>query len=205
MIILTLIVFAAIAYIGVKLYQFDNSTFAKQTGFTLIQSMSDKKISSLKKISDATSNPDSKFLLNVKVEGINQTQVADAILINTAGIFVIDVHHKTGWISGTDKSYDWVEQLYKNKTNTFPNPVNDNLRMIYTLLDAHPELKKDYFETVLFFTNECSFQQIEIQASNIEVLKVNELNTWTKTMTANKLTKEQVTAFYELLMPYATN
>ena len=205
MILITLIVFGAIFYIGVKLYQFDNSAFAKQTGYTFIKTMSDKKISNLKKIFDATSGPESKFLLNVKVEGIHQPQVADAILINTAGIFVIDVYHKKGWISGTDKSYEWVEQLYKNKSNMFSNPVNENLRMIYTILDAHPELKKEYFETVLFFTNECSFQQIEIQSSNVEVLKMNELNVWAKSMTANQLTKEQVTSFYELLMPYATN
>ena len=205
MILITLIVFAIIFYIGVRLYQFDNSAFTKQTGYTFRKAILDKKVTNLKKIYDVTSGPDSKLLLNVKVEGIHQTQVADAILINTSGIYVIDVHYKQGWISGTDKSYEWVEQLYKDKSKSFPNPVNDNLRLIYTLLDAHPELKKEYFETVLFFTNECSFQQVEIQASNIEVLKVNELNAWTKSMTANRLTKEQVTAFYELLMPYATN
>ena len=205
MILITLIVFGIIFYIGVKLYQFDNSAFAKQTGYTFIKTLSDKKIRNIKKLYDATSGPESKLLLKVKVEGINQTQVADAILINPAGIFVIDVNHKNGWISGTDKSYEWIEQLYRNKSNTFPNPVNNNLRMIYTLLDAHEELKKEYFEKVLLFSNECSFQQIEIQASNVEVLKMNELNVWTKSMTANQLTKEQVTSFYELLMPYATN
>jgi hypothetical protein len=205
MILITLIVFGIIFYIGVKLYQFDNSTFAKQTGYTFIKTMSDKKISNLKKIFDATSGPESKLLLNVKVEGVHQTQVADAILINKAGIFVIDVNHKKGWISGTDKSYEWVEQLYKNKRNMFPNPVNENVRMIYTLLDAHEDLKKEYFEIMLFFTNACSFQQIEIQAPNVEVLKMNELNVWSKSMSANKLTKEQVTSFYELLMPYASH
>lgn len=205
MILVTLIIFAIIFYIGVKLYQFDNSDFAKQTGYTFIHTLSNKKVRNLKNLYDTTKTAESKILLDVKVEDVNQTHIADVILINKAGIFVINLKQKSGWISGTDKSYEWVEQLYRDKSNNFMNPVNENLRTIYTLIDLHSELSKEYFETVLFFSNDCSFQHIEIQSPNIEVLKMNELNKWAHSLTEDKLTKEQVESFYELLKPYATH
>jgi hypothetical protein len=205
MMLIILIVFALIFFVGMKIYQFDNSGYAKQTGSNYVQTLANGKAGALKKIYDVADATNSKLLLNVELEEVNRKVVADAICVNEKGIFVIQLYNRKGWITGDEKSYEWVEQRYKDKVLRFPNPVHENLRVIFTLMDLHPELKKEHFETVLVFSNDCSFQKVELESDNVEALKASEVDSWMRSKKQKRLTQDEVEMIANLLLPYAKN
>lgn len=206
-IFVSIVVFAALVYIGLQLYQFDNSQFAKEQGFSYFQTISNTKIRVFKTLYDqlARTNSDAKVVFNVQIDEATNRNFADAIVVHPAGIFVILMLQKKGWISGTEKSYEWVEQLHGGKVNNFQNPIHLTERMAFAISDLLPEIEKKQIESVILFSNDCSFQQIELSSGTVEVLKYKEINRWVSSLAGQVLSNEQISSTYISLKKYSKN
>ncbi len=204
-IFVSIAVFAALFYIGFQLYQFDNSSFAKEHSFSLFQTLSNSKIHTFKTLYDqlARTNSDAKVLFNVQIDEATNQNFADAVVIHPAGIFVLLMQPKKGWISGTEKSYEWMEQLHRGKVNTFPNPIHLTERMAFAISDLLPSVEKKQIESVILFSNDCSFQRIELSSDTVEVLKYNEINRWVNTLAGQVVPNEQISSIYISLKKYS--
>ena len=208
MIIFVLVVaFAALFYIGVRLYQYDNSPFAKEYGYSFFQTLLNSKIQAFRTLYDqlASTNSDAKVLFNVQIDEAINRNFVDAVVVRPAGIFVVLMQPKKGWISGTEKSYEWVEQLHGGKVNAFPNPIHITERMAFTISDLLPTIEKKQIESVIFFSNECSFQRIELSSDTVEVLKYNEINRWVSSLAGQVIPNEQISSTYISLKKYSKN
>ena len=206
-IFISIVVFIALFYIGLKLYQFDNSPFAKEYSFSYFQTLSNSKIHAFKNLYDqiARTNSDAKVLFNVQINEATHRNFADAVVIHPSGIFVILVQSKKGWISGTDKSYEWVEQLHGDKVNTFPNPIHLTERMAFAISDLIPNVEKKQIESVILFSNDCSFQRIELSSNMVEVLKYRDINRWVSSLAGQVISKDQISSIYISLKKYCQN
>lgn len=203
-IFVSIVVFAALFYIGVQFYQFDNSPFAKEHGYSFFQTLSNSKIHAFKKLFDqlAHTNSDAKVLFNVQIDEATHRNFADAVVVHPAGIFVMLIQPKKGWISGTEKSYEWVEQLYGGKVNNFQNPIHLTERMAFAITDLLPDVEKKQFESVILFSNDCSFQRIELSSDTVEVLKYREINRWISSLAGQVVSNEQIKSIYISLKEY---
>lgn len=204
-IFVSIIVFAALFYIGVQLYQFDNSPFAKEHGYSFFQTLSNSKIHAFKSLYDqlARTNSDAKVLFNVQIDEATHRNFADAVVVHPAGIFVLLMQPKKGWISGTEKSYEWVEQLHGGKINAFPNPIHLTERMAYAISDLLPDIDKKQFESVILFSNDCSFQRIELSSDTVDVLKYSEIGRWVSALAGQVVPNEQINNIYISLKKYS--
>ena len=204
-IFVSIIVFAALFYIGVQLYQFDNSPFAKEHGYSFFQTLSNSKIHAFKSLYDqlARTNSDAKVLFNVQIDEATHRNFADAVVVHPAGIFVLLMQPKKGWISGTEKSYEWVEQLHGGKINAFPNPIHLTERMAYAISDLLPDIDKKQFESVILFSNDCSFQRIELSSDTVDVLKYSEIGRWVSALAGQVVPNEQINNIYVSLKKYS--
>ena len=198
-------VFAMLFYIGFQLYRFDNSPFAKEYGYSFFQTLVDKKIHTLKALYDQLhrTNSNAKVIFNVQIDEATHRNFADAIVIHPAGIFIVLLQPKKGWISGTDKSYEWVEQLHGGKVNAFPNPIHLTERMAFAISDLLPDVEKKQLESVILFSNDCSFQRIELSSDSVEVLKNSEINRWVSALTGQVVPNEQINNIYISLKKYS--
>src|SRR5690606_24631151 len=110
-----------------------------------------------------------------------------------------NVKKKSGWINGREKSIEWIELLHKNRKNVFNNPIHETKRLIHALKDRLPEVDGALFETMVVFTNDCSFQQIEIHSSDVEVLKIAELKKCAATIEGKRLSDTEIENLYATL------
>jgi hypothetical protein len=58
--------------------------------------------------------------------GINKTQI-DHVFVSRFGVFVIETKNYSGWIFGGERSRQWTQVIYKNKTR-FQNPLRQNYK-----------------------------------------------------------------------------
>ncbi|MGN7477827.1 nuclease-related domain-containing protein [Solibacillus silvestris] len=195
---------AAIAIVGYfvfKIYSHDNTAFYKLTGYSYFDVLAKKNIRTsyklmheLEQVKDAR-----KILLDLQIPVYEELQTIDALLLHESGIYVVNVKDKSGWINGREQSIEWKELLHKNKTRVFNNPIHETKRLINALQDQLPEVDGTLFETVVVFTNDCSFQQIEIQSENVEVLKMSELKEWAKSRNGKRLSETDIDTLYTVL------
>ena len=204
-IFVSIVLFAVLFYIGVQLYQFDNSSFAKEYGYSFIQTLFNSKIHAFKTLYDqlARTNSDAKVLFNVQIDEATHRNFADAVVVHPAGIFVLLMQPKKGWISGTEKSYEWIEQLHGGKVNPFPNPIHLTERMAFAISDLLPNVEKKQMESVILFSNDCSFQRIELSSDTVEVLKYNDINRWVSSLAGQVVPNEQMSNIYISLKKYS--
>ena len=158
-IFISIVVFAALIYFGLKMYQFDNSPFSKEYGFSFFQTLTNKKIQAYKTLYDQLeqTNSDAKVLFNVQIDEATHRNLADIVVIHPSGIYVVLVQPKKGWITGTEKSYEWVEQLHGGKVNPFPNPIHVTESMGSAIADLLPTVERNQVKSIVLFSNDCSF------------------------------------------------
>lgn len=205
MVWLILIAIAVVGYFLWAIYKHDDQPFSKQMGYSYFDVLFNKEAKAAYKMyrSLMKDNGTEQLLFNVEVYDGKVKHVADAVFIHESGIFVIDVLHKDGWIAGREFDAEWLNLLHKDKTVTFDNPINDNKRAVLALRDLLPEVNQDLFASVVLFTDGCSFQKIEVESVNVEVLKVKELKQWRASLAGELLSKAQIDAVYNALKPNA--
>lgn len=203
--ILTLIlIIAAVAIVGYfvfKIYNHDNSPFYKITGYSYLDVMLKKNVRTSYRLMQEVEqvNGAKKVMLNLQIPIHEELQTIDALLLHQSGIYVVNIKDKTGWINGREQDMQWKELLHKDKTRIFDNPIHETKRLINAMQDQLPEVDSALFEAVVVFTNDCSFQQIEIHSKNVEVMKMSELKKWTKSLNQKRLSETDIETLYNAL------
>ena len=206
-IFISIVVFAALIYFGLKMYQYDNSPFKKEHGFSFFQTLTNSKIHAYKTLYDqlVRTDSDAKVLFNVQIDEATHQNFADIVVIHPSGIYVVLVQPKKGWISGTEKSYEWVEQLHGGKVNPFPNPIHVTESMASAIIELVPTIEREQIKSVVLFSNDCSFQRIELSSDSVEVLKYSEISRWVKLLEGQVIPKDQINSIYISLKTYSNN
>lgn len=201
---LIVVLVLVVGYFIVAIYRHDDSKFSKLTGYSYFDLWTNKKAKAANKLVvalDKVKGPH-KVLVDLQVPNGKSFQQIDALLIHESGIYVIDVKKMSGWISGREQDNEWTQLLHRNKTNTFPNPLRENKRGIQALQEILPEVNRDLFETLILFTNDCSFQQIELYSNNVDVIKTPGLNSWVNSLGGDVLSQSEIDSLYIALEGY---
>jgi len=195
------VVIAIIGYFIFKLYNHDNTTFYQLTGYSYFDLLLNKSVRTSYQLMNELEHVQGskKIMMNLKLPVHNEVQTIDALLLHESGIYVVNVKKKSGWINGREQSIEWIELLHKNRKNVFNNPIHETKRLIHALKDRLPEVDGALFETMVVFTNDCSFQQIEIHSSDVEVLKIAEMKKWAASLEGKRLSDTEIEKLYATL------
>lgn len=198
---LLIVVIVIVGYFAMNIYRHDNTSFYKLTGYSYLDVLTNKKVRTSYKLVNELEQVKGvhKVLVDLQVPVNDELQAIDALLLHESGIYIINVIHKSGWINGREQDMQWTELLHKEKTRLFENPVHETKRLVYGLQDHLPEVSKELFESVVLFTNDCSFQQVEIHSEQVDVLKMTELKKWTKSIAGNRLSETEIQSLYAAL------
>ncbi|WP_336046517.1 nuclease-related domain-containing protein [Solibacillus ferritrahens] len=201
-----IVVMVIVGYLAYKIYIHDNTIFYKMTGYSYFDVLMKKKVRILNKIMHDLEQAKGarKVMINLQIPVYEEIHSIDALLLHESGIYVVNIKDKSGWINGREQNIEWKELLHKNKIRTFNNPIHETKRLINALQDQLPEVDATLFETVVVFTNDCSFQQIEIHSENVEVLKMSGLNNLTKTLDRKRLTEADIETLFSTLEGFMT-
>lgn len=122
----------------------------------------------------------------------DQTSQIDHILINEAGIFVLETKNYKGAIYGTEKGFHWCQYL-NGKKFIFYNPVKQNAvhikRLKSVLGNAYP-----YYSVIVFAKNNTK----KIDADNVVDLK--DLADYIHSHEAQSLSKQEIRKIYKRLL-----
>ena len=84
------------------------------------------------------------------------TQI-DHIVVSQYGVFVVETKNYSGWIFANARDDKWTETFPGRKEYPFPNPIRQNYRHICALAECLG-ISKDYFHSVVAFTENCTFK-----------------------------------------------
>ena len=192
--LLLFIVIAIIGYLALLIYRHDNTAFYKLTGYSYFDLWTNKKIRLTHNLVNAldAAQGSHKVLVNLQVPVNDQLQTIDAVLIHESGIYCIHVKEMTGWINGREQDFQWTQLLHKNQSRLFENPIHEAKRLSYALQDQLSELNESLFNSVVVFSNDCSFQQVEIHSANVDVTKASDLKKWVSSLTGTQLSETEI-------------
>jgi len=199
--ILIILVILIVGYFMVNIYRHDNSAFYKLTGYSYLDMVANKKIRTMYKIvNDLDQVKGShKVLVDVQVPVNDELQTISGLLLHESGIYVMNLKEKSGWINGREQDLEWKELLHQEKSRAFANPIHETKRLIYALQDQLPEVDEQAFQSVVLFTNGCSFQKIEMVSEDVEVLKVGELKKWGSSLQGKVLSETDIQTLFTTL------
>ena len=199
--ILIMLVILIVGYFIVNIYRHDNSAFYKLTGYSYLDMVANKKIRTMYKIvNDLDQVKGShKVLVDVQVPVNDELQTISGLLLHESGIYVMNLKEKSGWINGREQDLEWKELLHQEKSRAFANPIHETKRLIYALQDQLPEVDEQAFQSVVLFTNGCSFQKIEMVSEDVEVLKVGELKRWGSSLQGKVLSETDIQTLFATL------
>ena len=83
------------------------------------------------------------------------TQI-DHIVVSQYGVFVVETKNYSGWIFANARDDEWTQVIYHRKSR-FQNPLRQNYRHICALAECLG-ISKDYFHSVVAFTENCTFK-----------------------------------------------
>lgn len=200
-----LIVLICVIAIGILVYRQDNRVFSQLTGYSFFDILFKSKANYFNNVMNKLDglSGEYKILIDLTIPVDNQTMYADAIILHESGIYVMNGVNKRGWIVGAETQREWVEAMHKEQ-KAFNNPVTENKRIIVALQDLLPEVNEDAFSSLVLFSNQCSFQKIEIYSLNVEVLKVRDLKQWSKQVGGIVLSREEINSIYKVLEGYTS-
>ena len=199
--ILIILVILIVGYFMVNIYRHDNSAFYKLTGYSYLDMVANKKIRTMyKMVNDFDQvNGSHKVLVDVQVPVNDELQTISGLLLHESGIYVLNLKEKSGWINGREQDLEWKELLHQEKSRAFENPIHEAKRLIYALQDQLPEVDEQAFQSVVLFTDGCSFQKIEIESDGVDVLKVGELKKWGSSLKGKVLSETDIQTLFVTL------
>ncbi|AWE08984.1 5,10-methylenetetrahydrofolate reductase [Lysinibacillus sp. 2017] len=196
-----IVVIAILGYFVVNIYRHDNTAFYKLTGYSYFDLWTNKKVRTAHNLVNVMDDAKGshKMLVNLQVPVNNEMHMIDSVLIHESGIYVINVKEKTGWINGREQDIQWTELLHKNQSRVFENPIHETKRLSYAVQDQLPEMNDSMFHSVVLFTNDCSFQQVEIHSEDADVIKASEMKQWVHSLKGNHLSETEIQSIYAAL------
>ncbi len=96
------------------------------------------------------------LLNDVMLEKENGSTQIDHVLVSIYGIFVIETKNYEGWITGSEKSSKWTQNIYGKKT-PFMNPLNQNYGHICALSKLL-DLPEDKFISIVAFAGDATLK-----------------------------------------------
>lgn len=204
MIWLIFVIVAIVGYFLFAIYTHDDSIFTKKTGYSYVDTLLNKQAKTTKQLYDTLvlPNTDNYLLTNVQLPEGTTTRKLDAVFIHESGIYALKAEYKNGWIVGREFDAEWFNLLHKGKKETFDNPVNEAKRAVFAMRGILPELSAETFNPMVIFSNDCSFQKIELESNHIDVMKANELKKWRQTLAGQRLTASEMATAYAALQEY---
>ncbi|MCT6923826.1 nuclease-related domain-containing protein [Metasolibacillus sp.] len=194
-------IFLLIVIVMLVIYKYDDSLFSKATSYSIFDVLSSSRIRTLYTLTNELKATKEKYDILFDVQLQSDEAPVDALIMHTSGIYIIRVEQKKGWIAGREQDLEWSQLLYKDRKEAFPNPIHQVQRSIYALRDLLPNIDVEAYKTLVVFTNECSFQKIELHSDKIDVLKAKDLKGWITDLRGQKdqLSTENVQAIYDAL------
>ncbi|ATP42103.1 5,10-methylenetetrahydrofolate reductase [Solibacillus sp. R5-41] len=195
------VLIAILGFFAMKTYQHDNTTFYKLTGYSYLDVWTNKKVRTSHKlvgILDEVKGPH-KIVVNVQLPTNEALQPIDAVFIHETGIYVINILEMSGWINGREQDLQWTQLLHKDKSKLFNNPVHETKRLNFALRDYLAEVNEEVFESLVLFSNDCSFQNIELFSENVDVIKSSAIKKWTKNLQQQRLSETDIQTIYSAL------
>lgn len=175
---IALAIFIVVVAAIVVVYKYEDSLFSKATSYSMIEMLTSSRVRTLYKMTNKLKATDEKYDLLFDVALVPNERPIDAIIMHASGIYVVDVEHKKGWIAGREQDVEWTQHLYKEKKVLFSNPVHRVQRNIFAIRELLPEIQDDAYQSIVIFTDDCSFQQIELHSPRIDVIKETDLKSW---------------------------
>lgn len=199
--VLLILVILIVGYFMVNIYRHDNSSFYKLTGYSYLDMIANKKIRSMYHIINEFDRikGSHKILVDVQVPVNDELKTITGVLLHESGIYVMSLKEKSGWINGREQDFQWKELLHQKKSRAFENPIHETKRLVYALQDQLPNVDEQLFQSVVLFTNDCSFQKVEIQSDNVEVIKMGELKKWASTLQGKALSETEIQTLFATL------
>lgn len=199
--VLFFIVFMGILF-AINVYIYENSQFSKMTGYSFTSVWTSKKLRFLYKISQKFNkvNGDKKLLINIALP--ESGRKIDYLLLHSSGIYVVEAMNHSGWIYGNEHDIQWAKAMENRQLDTFRNPIMDNRLKIDDLKKLIPGSEKGLFQSLIIFSNSCSFKKIELHSPDVDVIKIHELSNFWKNKNEPALTKEQIQEIYSNIEPY---
>jgi len=211
-----LFIIALIAIIIVCLYrwyeeeQYKKTDYYSQTGNSYSEINNDKGLAGeFETWEQLKSLPGyKKSLFNCYIPKRNGgTTEIDFILIHETGIYIFESKNYGGWIYGSENRRFWLQTLPRGRRgiqkNTFFNPVIQN-KIHMKWLTRYVNLKPDYFNTYVVFSERCTLKKIDVDSVRHRVVYIGQLfSEMTEHIreSSNILTDEEVDALYMKLQP----
>ncbi|MFC7685991.1 nuclease-related domain-containing protein [Ureibacillus sp. GCM10028918] len=201
MLVLTFIIFMGILF-AISVYIYENSQFSQITGHSFTSVWTNKKVGFLYKLSQKLNKVNGKYKLLFNIALPESERIIDYLLLHQSGIYIINPKGHSGWIYGSEQDFQWGQVLENTQMNTFKNPIIENKLKMDGVKKYIPEVDKDLFQSLVIFSNNCSFKKIEVHSPDVDVIKINELKTFWKDRIEHSLSKEQMMAIYSKLEPH---
>ena len=207
--ILALVIGLLVMFIYIKeLSQYKRSGYKSASGNTLSKTMFDKGCRGefltyryLEKVSGY-----SKILANAYIpKEDGKTTEIDLIFVHQKGIYVIESKNYSEWIVGDENSKSWMQTFPNGYKQRFYNPIWQNNTHIKHLNNSLNDLDKEYFKSIIVFSERCSIKKMNVVSKNVKVLKrenlYSTLNSMINTSTVN-LSIQEIDNIYSRLTPY---
>lgn len=207
--VLTLAIGLFVMFIYIKeLSQYRRSSYKSASGNSLSKIMFDKghrgeflTYKYLEKV-----NGYSKILANAYIpKEDGKTTEIDLIFVHQKGIYVIESKNYSGWIFGDENSKSWMQTFPNGYKQRFYNPIWQNNTHIKHLNNLLNHLDREYFKSIIVFSERCSIKKMNVVSERVKVLKrenlYNTLNSMINTSTVN-LSIQEIDHIYSRLTPY---
>lgn len=102
-------------------------------------------------------SPNFHLLNNITIPFQDGTTQIDHVLISTKGVFVIEVKNYSGWIFGNEKSKQWMQSIYRVKSQ-FQNPIHQNFRHVIAMQQLLEFLPKEQIHSIVVFSGSAEFK-----------------------------------------------
>ncbi len=147
-----------------------------------------------------------RLITNRLIKNDRQGLDLELVMINETGLYVFDINNGKGSING-DGAREYWTRSYKNKKQTFKNPLLENKERIQFLKKSLPEMDEGRIKSYVLFNNDCTLDMEQRGFEQGEVLKMMELikHLNEEILKSEKVfTKTEIDKIYEVLKKAST-
>lgn len=129
------------------------------------------------------------FVLNdILLETEDGTAQIDHIVVSVYGIFVIETKNYQGIIYGSEKSYNWTQNIYGNK-QSFKNPIHQNYGHIKTVEKALSSYGNLPIRSIVAFSEQA---ELHVETDETPVIHTQEIGTCIKVLSKTETITEML-------------
>lgn len=126
---------------------------------------------------------------NIYIETKRNTSQIDHLVVSQFGIFVIETKNYKGIISGSFKSNNWTQNIWRNKYS-IPNPIRQNKAHIYALKSILPNYAQSSCVSIIAFSSSATLYVTTDEST--EVIYIHDILRTIKSFNNIVFSSEQV-------------